>query len=85
MQVCILSMRFRIFCYNSFMNFAERLKELRIENKLTQKRLAELAGINQSMIARWENGENEPLASYIPKLAEALNCSCDYLLGKSDI
>ena len=36
------------------------------------------------MIARWEKEECEPTASAIVKLSEAFDCSCDYLLGKTD-
>lgn len=51
---------------------------------MTQTQLAEKAGINQSMIARWERGEREPIASAVVKLADALECSCDYLLGRTN-
>lgn len=67
------------------MNFAQRLKELRRESELTQSKLAEKVGCNQSMVARWEKGECEPTATAILKLSEAFGCSTDYLLGKSDI
>lgn len=66
------------------MIIAKRIRELRLENGLTQKALSEKVLCDQSMIARWEKGECEPTASAILKLSEALNCSCDYLLGKTD-
>lgn len=66
------------------MIIAKRIKELRLENGLTQKALSEKVSCDQSMIARWEKEECEPTASAIVKLSEALNCSCDYLLGKTD-
>ncbi len=56
-----------------------------MENKLTQKQLAEKVGHSASMVTRWEKGECEPTASAIVKLSKALNCTTDYLLGKSDI
>ncbi len=56
-----------------------------MENQLTQKQLAEKVGHSASMVTRWEKGECEPTASAIVKLSEALNCTTDYLLGKSDI
>ncbi len=62
----------------------ERISELRLEKNMTQKQLAEKVGCSQSMVARWEKGECEPTASAILKLSEALECSCDYLLGKTD-
>lgn len=64
------------------MMISARINELRKENNLTQKQLAEKVGCNQSMIARWEKGECEPTAGAILKLAEVFGCTTDYLLGK---
>ena len=64
------------------MMISTRINELRKENNLTQKQLAEKVGCNQSMIARWEKGECEPTAGAILKLAEVFGCTTDYLLGK---
>lgn len=66
------------------MIIAQRIKELRLENRYTQKALAEMVFCDQSMIARWEKEECEPTATAIVNLSCALGCSCDYLLGKSD-
>ena len=66
------------------MVLSKRIKELRLEKGLTQTQLAEKAGINQSMIARWERGEREPIASAVVKLADALECTCDYLLVRTN-
>lgn len=67
------------------MKVAQRIKELRIEKGMTQKQLAQIVGCSQPMIVMWEKGECEPTASALFKLSEALNCTADYLLGKSDI
>jgi len=66
------------------MIIATRIKELRTEKKMTQVQLAEIVGCSQPMIVKWETGECEPTASAIVKLARALDCSCDYLLGETD-
>lgn len=66
------------------MQFNERLKELRSDAGLSQKRLAELIGVSQKAIDFWEKGINEPKASYIIALANFFNVSCDYLLGIVD-
>lgn len=79
-----MSMSFYIICYTFFMIIAQRIKELRLEKEYTQKTLARLVFCDQSMIARWEKEECEPTASAIVKLSSALDCSCDYLLGKSE-
>mgnify|MGYP000724657646 CR=1 FL=1 len=63
------------------MIIAQRIKELRTENHLTQAQLAKMVGCSQPMIVLWEKEVCEPTASAIVRLAEALGCSCDYLLG----
>lgn len=67
------------------MKVALRIKELRLEKGFTQKKLAEMVGCSQPMIVIWEKEECEPTATAIVKLFEALGCTTDYLLGKSDI
>ena len=64
--------------------FGTKLKELRIENQLTQKRLSEILDCNQSMITRWEKCECEPTESVIRKVAIFFNVSADFLLGLED-
>jgi len=67
------------------MIIARRIKELRMENGLTQVELAKIIGYSQSMIVLWEKEKCEPTATAILKLANTFKCSCDYLLGKTDI
>ena len=52
--------------------FSKNLKILREEKKLSQNKLAELAGVNQTTIARWENEEISPSLDNIYDLANAL-------------
>lgn len=52
--------------------FSNNLKFLREEKKLSQNKLAELAGVNQTTIARWENEEISPSLDNIYDLASAL-------------
>lgn len=61
--------------------FGTRIKKLRIEAGYTQPQLAEKIGVSNAVISFWENGINEPKASYIKLLAKHLNVSADYLLG----
>ena len=67
-------------CKNNIM-YGKIIKELRQENNLTQKQLAEKLGCNQSMIARYEKEECEPIESIIVKTARLFNITSDYLLG----
>lgn len=51
------------------------IKQLRIQNNMTQQELADKLGIDQSAIARWESGENFPKPVYLMQLAELFNVS----------
>ena len=46
--------------------------DARIENHLTQKQLAELAGTDQARISRLEKGSLNPSLDFIKKIATAL-------------
>ena len=61
--------------------FSERLKELRIDRKLTQKQLAHILQTNNSSVCDWECGRTEPNIDMIVKLCTFLETSADYLLG----
>ena len=78
-----MSMSFYIFLYNGTM-FGEKIKELRKEKSLTQKKLAIALDCDQSMITRWEKNECEPTESVIKRTAIFFNVSADYLLGLED-
>lgn len=61
--------------------FSKNLKFLRKKNKLSQNKLAELANVNQTTIARWENEEISPSLDNILDVADALNISVANLTG----
>ena len=65
-------------------NFQNILKSLRIDNNLSQQKLAEQIGVTQKAIDFWENGINDPNASYIIKLAKFFGVTSDYILGIED-
>ncbi len=64
--------------------FAERLKELRIHNKLSQSQLATAIGVTNQNVSDWENGKSETSFEKLIKLAELFMVSTDYLLGRVD-
>ncbi len=59
----------------------QKLRELREEKKISQQELGKIIGVSDAAICNWENGTNEPKASYIKKLAIFFNVTTDYLLG----
>ncbi len=64
--------------------FAQRLRELRQEKKLSMKQLAKELNTTDAAISNWENGINEPKISYVVAMAKFFNVSADYLLGLED-
>lgn len=69
---------FCIITYNLFMN---RLKELRIKNKLTQKEIADVIGLTQSSYSRYERGELELGEQLIKLFSNFFRVSADYLIN----
>ena len=64
--------------------FKERLKELRIEKKLSQIDLAKATGISQAGIAKWETGDRTPSLDCLIILAKYFGVTLDYLVGLED-
>ena len=63
---------------------ANNIVYYRKQLELTQSQLAEKTGITEVTISRYVSSERVPKATEIVKIATALNCSCDYLLGLQD-
>ena len=64
--------------------FADRLKNLRTNRGLTQKELADKIEMTNKNISTYESGYRQPEYDTLVKLAKALRCSTDYLLGIVD-
>jgi len=65
--------------------FIERLKQLREAKNLTQLRLAMELNVSQETISGYEIGKAVPPAEMLVKLADTLDTSVDYILGRTDI
>jgi len=62
-------------------DFGERLKHLRIERHLTQKKIADQVGVAVSAISSYEAGNRYPSYAVLIRLARIFHVSTDYLLG----
>ena len=60
---------------------AERIKELREKNNMTQSDLARRLGITRSSVNAWEMGISIPSTEKIVDLCLVLHTTADYLLG----
>ncbi len=64
--------------------FAERLRQLRDETKISQEELGKLLGSSQRHMSRIENEAVLPNLELAIALAEYFDVSLDYLAGRSD-
>lgn len=63
--------------------FQQRIKELRLKQRLTQQQVAEKIGVTRPAYSAYEIGKREPDFETLKKLANIFDVSTDYLLGKS--
>lgn len=64
--------------------FGEKLKDLRLEKKLTQKELARMLSITIPTLSHWECDYQEPSIKDLIQLCAFFNVESDYLIGLSD-
>ena len=64
--------------------FGVKLKELRIEKGLSQRKLGELLGVCNQTVSFWETGSREPDLDALVKIADFFEVSVDFLLNRED-
>lgn len=62
----------------------ERLKELRVEGRYSQKQIADLCETTQATIGRYELGIAEPPLQKLLWYADFFDVSLDYIFGRTD-
>ncbi len=62
--------------------FSKNLKYIRENRNLSQNKLAELVGVNQTTIARWEDDNRTPNLDNAIDVSEALDIPLADLIGK---
>ena len=65
----------------SLLKMAQFISELRKENKLTQKELAEQLGVTDKAVSKWERGLSCPDISLLSSLSHALGVTPSELLN----
>ena len=67
------------------MTFGERLNTVRKRRSMSQSDVGKLIGINGDAYGRYERAEVKPTIEMASKIADALQVSLDYLVGKTDL
>lgn len=66
------------------MGFYQRLKDLKEDNDLTQRYVADLIEVSVNHYGKYERGEIDIPFSKAIKLAEYYNVSLDYIAGRTN-
>ena len=66
------------------MDLGKRIRKARKVKKLTQEQLGKAANVSDATINRYENGIRQPDPEMLILLADILDVSVDYLLGRTD-
>ena len=64
--------------------FSERLKSLRLNNKLTQKSLGNAMGLTDAAVTQMEKEKRAVSVEVLCALADYFDVSLDYLAGRTD-
>lgn len=67
------------------MDFGQNMMLIRKQKKLSQAALGKMIGTSGDVIGRYERGDIKPSIDVVGKLADALEVSVDYLIGKSSL
>ncbi len=59
----------------------KRIRALREKKGITQRELADLLGVTDAAVSKWEHGKNFPDITLLERLSEVLECTVSELLG----
>ena len=63
----------------------QRIRDLREDKDLTQKKMGEILSCSQRVYSNYERGELDIPTEILIKLADFHNVSVDYILNRTDI
>ena len=67
------------------MSLGKKISDLRKKLKLSQSQLGSKVGTSGDIIGRYERDEVKPSIEVASKIADVLEVSLDYLMGKTDV
>ncbi len=68
----------------TYLLFGERLKQLRLEKKMTLDEMGSLLGTSKQVLSRYENSQRYPKITTAKLYAERLHVDLPYLMGETD-
>jgi transcriptional regulator with XRE-family HTH domain len=67
------------------MEFGDNMMLIRKKNGFSQAALGKAIGTSGDVIGRYERGDIKPSIEVVTKIADTLEVSVDYLIGKTDL
>ena len=67
------------------MDFGDNMMLIRKKKGLSQAALGKLTGTSGDVVGRYERGDIKPSIEVVAKIADSLEVSVDYLIGKTDL
>ena len=64
--------------------FGKKLKELRTEQGLSQRKFGEVFSVCNQTVSFWENGSREPDLDMLVSIAQYFDVSVDFLLKEQE-
>lgn len=86
MNVILLSDKIKLYRQGVYRlkEVAERLRSLRESVKLSQVKMAEIVGVKQSSLNRYELNQASPTFETLTRYADYFDVSMDYIFGRTD-
>lgn len=63
----------------------DKFFELLAKRKISNKELSSAIGVSSGNVSDWKSGKSKPNIDAISNIADYLDCSVDYLLGRTDV
>ena len=70
--------------YNSNMPYQDIIKQLMVDNELSQQKFADILGVNQTTVSQWLLGRKKPSYDCILLIYEKFGVTPNVLFGISD-
>lgn len=67
------------------MNIGEKIRYFRLQQHMTQEKLAAEVHVSYQAVSKWERGESLPDVTLVARIAAVLGVSCDALLTEDDL
>lgn len=64
--------------------FANKFNEILNNKQITAYKVAKETGISQGLMNEYKNGIKSPTIQNLVRIADYLDCSVDYLLGRTE-